>query len=96
MKLTIWGQKNNYSASGEYEPGIDPTLEPCPFCGSPDITVWNTHSPYYTCRCTLCLVDGPSNFEVEGASARLRTKRQCKVVHEAAFELAIELWNQRS
>lgn len=96
MKLEIFGVKNCWSAHGEYQPGIDPPLEPCPFCGSQNIEIRNTHTPYYSGYCSDCRTEGPNHMEVEGASARLRTKRQCQVVHEAAFELAIELWNERS
>lgn len=34
-----------------YEPGIDVPLLPCPFCGSSDLEVENTHTPSYTVEC---------------------------------------------
>lgn len=94
MKLKIFGEKGDWSAHGEHEPGVDPQLMPCPFCGGDEITVSNTHSPYYKAQCEECNAVGPPG-KVLGAPERLKTKHECKEIHVASFNVAINYWNIR-
>jgi len=93
MKLEIISDSKHppFSAHGESEPGVE-RLEPCPFCGSTDIVVENTHTPYYWGECQRCGAEGPTN------SCRRETNRTRASVarqHRRAFARACELWNRR-
>jgi hypothetical protein len=91
MKLEIWGDRRHYSASGEYEPGIDPPLKPCPHCGSTDLEISNTHTPSYTVTCAC-------GAEMHGHSTEggpIKTRKACAEKHQAAAWIAIEAWNLR-
>jgi len=79
---------------GDYEPGVDPPLVPCPFCGFSEaddngLMCSNTHTAYYAARCTQCGAEGPIGTCPEPP----KTLREN---HEIAFQEAIEKWNTRS
>lgn len=95
MKLEIYGSdEEGWSAHGEYEPGVDPALRPCPFCGCTDgLTVENTHTPHYSVECESCEATGPSN---EDSGTPIFSKRGASTAHKLAFRSAIDLWNKRA
>lgn len=96
MKLEVYGDsKNGYAAHGEYEPGIDASLLPCPFCAGTIINVTNTHSPYYWAECKTCGAEVSGNFEVSFSGRRIRSEKACRWVHEKSFHSAIKVWNTR-
>jgi hypothetical protein len=96
MKLEIYGGTTlgGWRGHGEYEPGIDPRLDTCPFCDSDDIEVSNTHTPYYCAICTECGTEGPRN-NVGSAWSRSMSKRDVTVLHQRSFAKAINDWNTR-
>jgi uncharacterized Zn finger protein len=84
MKLEIHCEEP-FSAHGE---NTDETYDSCPFCGSREIEISNTHTPSYRGECFACGAVGPSNPYPE--------KEPSEAVHRAAFEEALRLWNARS
>jgi Lar family restriction alleviation protein len=93
MKLDIYGGTKDYryfSASGESD---TEKLKPCPFCGSRDVVVRNTHTPHYTAECDNCEAQGPTGRA--GNGDHIRTKATAKRQHTKAFTLAVEGWNTR-
>lgn len=92
MKLEVFGDDNHWSAHGEYEPAVDPKLKPCPFCGSTDLDVSNTHTPCYivSCECGAEMTGGITE------SGRITSRKRCIALHEKAQRLAIEAWNRRA
>lgn len=98
MKLEAYRTGHTWSASGESiaqlpgEPRPHTKLEPCPFCGSTDITCQNTHTPYYWAECQNCDAQGPT--ESGGYNGKpFTTKREALRVHAAAFVAAVRGWN---
>lgn len=85
--------KNGFSAHyNEEHTKQDASLKPCPFCGSTDLELGNTHTPYYSVQCTTC------SAEVHGAYSygnRIRSAVNCLRVHRKAFNSAVEAWNNR-
>jgi Lar family restriction alleviation protein len=71
-----------------YEPGVDPPLLPCPFCGGTDMEVENTHTPSYAVECEDCgaAIGTPPGL-TDGAKTRAN--------HRRAFLAAISAWNTR-
>lgn len=97
MKLEVYGgaMMGGWSAHGEYEPGIDPPLNPCPFCHNAEIEVSNTHTPFFTARCTRCEAKGPRNDE--GLAWRRGMGRAAtEALHRRSFLRAIDDWNRAS
>lgn len=93
MKLEIYGDRKTYfSASGEYEDGVDEPLKHCPFCGSVDVTVHNTHTPSYWAECLSCGCKKHCEYTAPG---RCKTKLSVERHHRAAFNSAIKSWNTR-
>jgi Lar family restriction alleviation protein len=92
MQLEVYGSAPNYSASGDYERGVDMPLRPCPFCGSENITVVNTHTPSYTAECEDCGAQGPGVYY----DGKLRSKAQAERAHRETFDQAIVEWNTRN
>ncbi len=93
MKLDIWGDPaSGYSASGEYERGVDPRLQNCPFCDSDDIGAVNTYTPYYHGVCNNCDPEGPKCGEFWD---RIPTRKDAWLLHIQAFNEAIAAWNTR-
>jgi hypothetical protein len=68
-----------------YEPGIDPALLPCPFCGGSEAAVENTHTASYWVEC-------PCGAERHGESFDGRSR----AAHRRSFLSAIRAWNERS
>jgi hypothetical protein len=97
MKLKISGNVSvGFSAHGEYEFGTDPALMPCPFCDEKDdLTVENTHTPFYDVQCETCGAVGPDGKPKEYDGKRIRNKVLCDYLHRDAFANAIALWNDR-
>ncbi len=74
--------------SVRYEPGIDPPLRPCPFCGRADrLAVENTHTPSYWVECECGALRSPDPLGLNGSSMR---------AHRVAFLAAIRAWNERA
>lgn len=104
MKLKIiGGSVCGFSAHGEHD-STDRPLKPCPFCGGSDITLTNTHSPHYNARCEDCSAEGPDGWdyipeEFQVLIPKMPKKRMSKArtieIHEAAFQAAIDAWNNR-
>jgi len=97
MKLRIIGNSSvGFSAHGEWDGNGDLALDSCPFCGSNNLTVENTHTPFYNVTCEDCGADGPDgvpNPDYDGK--RIRSKVLCGYLHQDAFANAIALWNDR-
>lgn len=93
MNLEIYGnKKEGFRGSGESVPDVD-QLRPCPFCGSGEIVVGNTHTPHYRAECQKCGAEGPS----VNPPKRYATKTPASVrrQHEVAFDQAVDAWNKR-
>jgi|GEM_PF-3046185 len=94
MKLEIY--KDNVRGqlgTAEYEPGIDPDLRPCPFCGNKDVTVQNFDGDaYYYVYCKECGARGPECNKLEMV-VDIQGKKLAKKMHEIGFAQAIEKWN---
>lgn len=92
MKLDIYGDtKSGFSAGGE---STDEYLYPCPFCGSFNVEIHNTHTPYYWGECQDCGAHGP-----KGASVRKQhtaTAAGVRRQHTLAFNRAVVAWNTRA
>lgn len=85
---------NGFSAHyNEEHTKEDAALKPCPFCGSTELEVTNTHTPCYSVECTTC------SAEARGAwsyGKRIRSAVNCLRVHRKAFESAVVAWNTRA
>lgn len=97
LKLDIYGggAESGFKAHGEYEPGVDPELKPCPFCGNRNIAVSNTHAAFYRAECHECSAQGPRGDAGPGGSRKIGTKENCERLHTTAFLAAVGLWNTR-
>lgn len=97
MKLEIYGtSKSGWSGHGENEPGELLLIKACPFCGSHEIEVSNTHTPYYTAQCSQCSAEGPRAYDRGDQWNRRTSKRATEAIHRLCFRDAIEAWNERS
>lgn len=97
MNLEIYGQDGEpVSAHGEYELGVDPALEPCPFCASDDIEVSNTHTAYYGGSCQQCGAEGPRQMADGYDGSHIYSRTEAERLHRNAFQKAIEAWNNRA
>jgi uncharacterized Zn finger protein len=67
----------------------------CPFCGSDEVTVHNTHTPYYWAECEGCGAEGPQTRNGD-AWRRSMSKAAAESLHREAFHAAIAAWNERS
>ena len=96
MKIDIYGgpQYGGWSAHGEWEEGDIPLL-PCPFCGSTDDTVSNTHTPFYTASCGTCDAEGPRDYRDGEFWTPRVSKDGTERIHRKAFSAAIFAWNRR-
>lgn len=93
MKIEIFGGHKNFSAHGEYEPGVDPELKPCPFCGHSDsLSVTNTHTASYWVECD-CGGEKHGNYYY---GSKLTTKTRAEKEHRKSFKSAIAEWNRRA
>ncbi len=91
MKLTIYGTpETRLAAHGESE---GEHLNPCPFCGSTNVEICNTHTPIYWVECGDCGAQGgPGNYR---ARREARTGPALRAQHGRAFESARVAWNTR-
>jgi len=73
------------------------TLRGCPFCGSFDLELNNTHTAAYWISCNSCESEG-MDVRVSGKcfSGGYRSERIPRKRHELAKKSAIELWNRRA
>jgi ribosomal protein L37AE/L43A len=73
------------------EDGHDAELLPCPFCGSTNVELCNTHTASYWVECQDC------EASVHGGSFddRFRTRKACLDAHDAAISSAKAKWNKR-
>lgn len=91
--LQIFGTHGDYSASFDDDGShAGFALKPCPFCGSTDVELGNTHSASYSIECLNC--DGSIQGERKGAQ-RPRTKLACEAAHRQAMRSAADKWNRR-
>lgn len=90
MNLQLYGDtKAGFKATGESD---GEHLEPCPFCGSEEVIVRNTHTPSYWAECMNCGAKGPNTtYPKREARSKSAVRRQ----HERAFREAVTLWNER-
>lgn len=97
MELEIYGgpKHGGWSGHGEYEPGIDTPLRACPFCGGSNVTVTNTHTPYYGAECEDCGAEGPRP-NTGAAWKRGMSKAAAERLHREAFQAAVDAWNERA
>lgn len=92
MRLVILGsKKEGFYIHLETWKDIDDLLLPCPFCGSTDVTLGNTHTAYYHVVCNNCNCEMPG----EGNGSGFKTISECASAHEEAINSAIKEWNIR-
>jgi hypothetical protein len=94
VKLNIYGDaKVGFKAHGESDPAVS-ELKPCPFCGSNNILVSNSHTPCYAGECQDCGATGPSS----GAPRRYAVKSRAAVEQQHAqyFMLGCAAWDRRA
>lgn len=65
---------------------------PCPFCGSPYVTVVNTHTPKFTVKCDSCTAEVGGRYV---GNPPFKTRAVALRNYRKAFKLAIQAWNQR-
>lgn len=96
MKFSVLAgdEKSYFIGDVKYEPGVDPELKRCPFCGSSDVSVQHTHTPYYWVECNHCEAQGGREAGLE-LRDQLKTERATRRNHERGFRSAIEAWNRR-
>lgn len=96
MRLTVYGGNHpgRWFAHGQYEFGVDPPLNACPFCGGREICFENTYAPAYRGECASCGATGPiCESAVESSDGALPRDR-IEVEHHTAFERAVRAWNR--
>jgi Lar family restriction alleviation protein len=73
------------------------TLRGCPFCGSFDLILNNTHTAAYWISCNACEAEG-TDVHVDGKSfsGGYRSERIPRKRHELAKQSAIDAWNRRA
>lgn len=98
MKFQMYGgpKAGGWSGHMDYEPGVDPELAPCPFCGAKDedVDCSNTHTPCANVECYVCGATGPMASNV-GMWTRRLGKDKAAELFKSAFYEAIRLWNDR-
>lgn len=95
MKLDIHGnRRTGYRGHGQYEPGVDHTPKPCPFCGGVKVEVWNTHTPYYWAQCEGCGAEIGGSYKP--SREHFQSRESARRAHVRAFRSAMEAWNTRT
>ena len=94
MEFDVLVGKSYCVGDMKYEPGVDPELKGCPFCGSSNVEVAHTHTPYYWVECLNCEAQGGREPGLRLRS-QLRTERATRRNHERGFQSAIATWNRR-
>ena len=81
----------------EYEPGTDPALKPCPFCGEAhDLYVYgSSSSASYFVRCQTCASEA-SGFDLPRIKVNRRTRAAFEAAHREGFAQGIAAWNRRA
>lgn len=96
MNMKIRGNdKDGYSGKITAIPGKDVTIFECPFCGSTEVEIWNTHSPSYSVRCLNCGAEVPSDDDI-CPGGLIKNKEEAIMLHEKAVRSAVENWNKRA
>ena len=97
MDLELYGgpKHGGWSAHGEHQQGLDTPLRPCPFCGSEDLELSNTHTPYYAARCNECGTEGPTPRMGDAWNRRMG-RAATERLHREAFQAAVRAWNKRA
>lgn len=67
-------------------------LKPCPFCGSTDLEVNNTHTPSYWVECNNC--EGEISGEYPADDTFINEEAHT-AMHETAIRSAVRWWNTR-
>jgi len=83
--------KTLFSTECEYEPGIDPALLPCPFCGSKEITV-SIEGVVCGVGCDKC----GAGIISEGILDAFTSKTAAQEGSRKEFEFLIRTWNTRT
>lgn len=94
MKLELIIDTNGVVHGAHGESDHNTRLDPCPFCGSEDVEVSNSHTPSYQGGCNDCGAKGPSSGPYPKRIAK--TKRGATLQHENAFFDAVNRWNSRT
>lgn len=67
-------------------------LKPCPFCGSEDLDLCNTHTASYWIECQCCTAQVHGKSFGDKFPSELQTRRH----HRSAADSAITKWNART
>lgn len=85
-------EHGGWSGTLAYDPAVHEEVAPCPFCGSEEVEINNTHTPYYWLECQGC------NARMDADSfdfGRMTTEREWKDAHTESMRSAIANWNAR-
>jgi hypothetical protein len=83
----------------EYEPGTDPVLKPCPFCGeAEDLLMSGTSSSaFYVARCGNCYAEsGGHDVDLPKIRVNARARGAFEAAHREGFARGIAAWNRRA
>lgn len=95
---------NNLQINGDSQQGFsahydetktkeDAKLKGCPFCGSENVEIGNTHTPAYFVQCVDCNAETHATYTYGKA---LKTRKQCQREHQRSFMSAVDAWNTRA
>ncbi|MBS1722627.1 MAG: Lar family restriction alleviation protein [Armatimonadetes bacterium] len=85
-------EHGGFSGGLAYDEAEHGNLLPCPFCGSDELEVCNTHTPYYWVACE-CSAEIHGDYDPD--RYRLDTEDEFRRVHETALQSAVDMWNKR-
>lgn len=94
--LTIYGEAPHVAAS--FDDNGDHAghqLDACPFCGSTDLSLLNTHTPSYWIECEGCGAEVHGEMP-DGGGGEIHTHEGCIGLHRLAMASAVTKWNARS
>lgn len=89
--VSIGRASGNYKDDGAHN---GQGLLSCPFCGSDELKVVNTHSPAYWVECKCGVQKYGEPFAEQAGDAK--TEAELSSAHEQAFMSAVNGWNQRA
>lgn len=94
-ELTIYGAAPHVAASFEDDGGhAGHHLDACPFCGSSELALLNTHTPYYWIECEGCGAEAHGEIP-DGGGGKIHTREECIELHRLAMASAVAKWNAR-